>query len=507
MSINQPPNLNEPITFQDYKKYLPTAFDDSLTLLEKLDKVIKGLNQLGDNTNSVISDWNDLMTWIQGSGLDSSVSNKLNSMVTDGTLSTIINQDLFNNLSTAIGVNSGNITTLQTEQGRIKQYILPEDFGAKGDGITDDTNALKNAIASATNGRGIVSLKPYAEYLVTETIVVPAYVSIEGNSARLNAGSVWNDVNNGASVPTKTILFLHGRDPINGTDLIITTKFVKDLRIDGGSQNSSYIGVYAGTPDQSQVTQSSCVNYALYQANLDNIAVSNVAEGLFAAEMWGCKVSKFHTSYIGDCGLKIQGQIVNNDFIGCEWSGFNNAVYVDGATYAGTLRRPEGCNFVGGFIGGAKWGVNIVRCLAFRFLGSIIDLNSVFAVTGLDLSDVQFDHCWIYCSSRAIDLQAYSTSANGTFVNFTGCNISQGSDSPDPYLVYIHIRQNGINFEGCKFNGVVYWDDAACGNMENNFWDGTPDTATRIQKHGTGYMNQSRNVFKQDGSPVTFTNA
>jgi hypothetical protein len=58
-----------------------------------------------------------------------------------------------------------------------------------------------------------------------------------------------------------------------------------------------------------------------------------------------------------DCGLKIQGQIVNNTFVGCNFLGFNNGVYINGTTYQGSIRRPEGCMFLGGLIGAAKWGV------------------------------------------------------------------------------------------------------------------------------------------------------
>ena len=42
------------LLFHRYERYLPTAFDDSLTLVEKINKVIEYLNRLLDEQNSII---------------------------------------------------------------------------------------------------------------------------------------------------------------------------------------------------------------------------------------------------------------------------------------------------------------------------------------------------------------------------------------------------------------------------------------------------------------------
>lgn len=54
------------------------------------------------------------------------------------------------------------------------------DYGAKGDGVTDDATALQNALnAAALAGGGIVFL-PRGTYIVGTTITVPANVRLEG---------------------------------------------------------------------------------------------------------------------------------------------------------------------------------------------------------------------------------------------------------------------------------------------------------------------------------------
>ena len=249
----------------------------------------------------------------------------------------------------------------------MQYYLLPEDFGAKGDGITDDTEALKNCIASAPGGMGILNLKPHVTYVITQTLEIPDYISVIGNNALIKVSSVWNVVTVGASVPVDTIIWIKGREPYAGTDLSMSTRFIEDLKIDGNPYYSNLIGLYMGTADQSKITQSTSVNYAVYKCAFKNISISHVSTGLFLAEVWGSYFENINTSYIGDCGLKIQGQIVNNTFVGCQFSGLNNGVYVNGATY-GTYQTSRGLYVLGGFIGLAKRGCKWSTRIGFQIL-------------------------------------------------------------------------------------------------------------------------------------------
>ena len=118
------------------------------------------------------------------------------------------------------------------------------------------------------------------------------------------------------------------------------------------------------------------------------------------------------------------------------------------------------------------------------------------------MSDFVFDGCWIYCTARAIDIQAFYTIHNNTYVAFNNCHITSDGLT-DPYVAYVHVRQNGIVFNGCKINGVMYWDDASkVGVVTNCQWGDQTTTKPRIIKYGTGYVRQSLNMFKQDGRLV-----
>lgn len=94
-----------PVTYQnthEYEPYLPTAFNESLTLLQKVNKVIHEMNKIGKVTNDFVNMWNDLIEWIVGEGLEDMVNDKLDEWLEDGTMDKIINQKLFGELKAKI---------------------------------------------------------------------------------------------------------------------------------------------------------------------------------------------------------------------------------------------------------------------------------------------------------------------------------------------------------------------------------------------------------------------
>jgi hypothetical protein len=78
-----------------YKRYLPTAFDESLSILQKVNKTIKALEALGEVSTDVITQWNEVMTWVMDEGLTEDVTNRINDILNDGTFTNIINNSLF----------------------------------------------------------------------------------------------------------------------------------------------------------------------------------------------------------------------------------------------------------------------------------------------------------------------------------------------------------------------------------------------------------------------------
>lgn len=101
------PSLHEqaelqPIDFQMYTRYLPTAFDGTLSMLEKINKTIWKLNELGELTNDMLNKWNKVIKWVMNDGLSEAVLKQLEKWLDDGTFEDLINQNLLEDLKNEI---------------------------------------------------------------------------------------------------------------------------------------------------------------------------------------------------------------------------------------------------------------------------------------------------------------------------------------------------------------------------------------------------------------------
>lgn len=77
-----------------------------------------------------------------------------------------------------VPAGTGAVTT--TVQAKLRETVSVKDFGAKGDGVTDDTAAINNAIASVATYGGVVHL-PAGQYKTTSTITLTSGVSLVGD--------------------------------------------------------------------------------------------------------------------------------------------------------------------------------------------------------------------------------------------------------------------------------------------------------------------------------------
>lgn len=136
------------------QRVLPQVYDESLSYSELLGKALHLLNQVIDTTNEYFS----------SEYLEGHVNKKLSEWLQDGTLEQIINVDIFNDL-----------------RNKIRKVITPEDFGAVGDGVTDDIQAFEQMVQYSydNNSKMILSNKVYG---ISRTLYVYEHQQMEGLS-------------------------------------------------------------------------------------------------------------------------------------------------------------------------------------------------------------------------------------------------------------------------------------------------------------------------------------
>lgn len=92
-----------PIRSQEYERYLPNAFDQSLTLLEKVNQVILQLDRMGRLSNDIVEQWQQVMDWVLNDGLYENVVGVIDKMTETGVFQDILESEMLSvvNNSTA----------------------------------------------------------------------------------------------------------------------------------------------------------------------------------------------------------------------------------------------------------------------------------------------------------------------------------------------------------------------------------------------------------------------
>jgi hypothetical protein len=513
---------------QQFQRYLPTAFDEGFTLLQKVDKLIVSMNRVGKLSNDVLDQWNQVMDWVMADGLDASINSKIDSMLQDGSLATIIGTALTDlgtqltalsstvtanqttleaeistnktTLEAEIATNTTAITNLSNKVTKMKFYGTPEEYGAVGDGVTDDTTAVQQALTNCM----ITAFNPN-KYLVKTTLVLPKFHSIQGNHAQIVVPtSGWIPSSLGASVPVNTILYVQGHDNYVNEDVDINTPFVRDLRIIG-NYNYNFIGMYLGTPNQNAITSNSTNANAVIGVNFENISISLTYDALLIAEAWQCSFKNIQVGSAKNRACAIVGQSVNNTFMGCVFRTANQGiygVYIDGATYNGTKWRPEGNMFIGGMVGEGQNGVRVVDGFAIKFTSVIIDLNSSTGIIIDPVSeDVIFSDCYIASNGGTCVSIIDNTDPNqvGRLTIYRGCNfIPAGTNTTS---ATVGSNQQAI-FDGCQFTKNVTFASTAMGSVINSLWNQVMTGDALINTSASGLVFTQNNYFKLQHTAV-----
>ena len=214
---------------------------------------------------------------------------------------------------TATGVGAAT----RSSSDKFSDLVSVKDFGAVGDGLTDDTVAIQNAIAAHNN-----IFIPNGTFLVSSTIEVKARQSIIGLGQR----SIIKAINNN----------------FNTIDMVGDYGLIQNIRIEGGDIALRLYGktqpcVQNGITDVVIVSANTGVqldgfndtNHPCYWNNFDRVLVLHPAINGFHLTRTGGgdtpNANKFHAcrayslgADISHAGFYVEHGSFNNSFIDCE---------------------------------------------------------------------------------------------------------------------------------------------------------------------------------------------
>jgi hypothetical protein len=233
-----------------------------------------------------------------------------------------------------------------------------KDYGAQGDGVTDDTAAIQNAINAATANSQHVYIPP-GTYKVTSSLTGSSHTFI------LGAGM------------GKTILKPSGSFPALSIGTASTPAYywaIRDLEIDGGNQCTN--GIYLNSARQGFIS---------------GVYVHNCSVGVYATKSW---TNGLHQSIISQNSDKnvVLGSLCNDfDLQDVELSGAGNyGLYIVDDQSAGTS---AGVSVFGCLIqGNGKIGINAVAFRGLTISGCYFEFQNSSAQSGG--YDIYLDGGW-----------------------------------------------------------------------------------------------------------------
>ena len=132
-------------------------------IVEYLNGVIASQNTVIDNVNQLSEDFTNLKNFVDNffDNLDvqEEINNKLDAMAEDGSLGRILSAYSF--------------------------AVSPYAFGAVGDGVTDDTEALQDCMDYANEHKLAVYFPSNQTFYITEPINIYSNIEIQGNNAKI----------------------------------------------------------------------------------------------------------------------------------------------------------------------------------------------------------------------------------------------------------------------------------------------------------------------------------
>lgn len=288
----------------------------------------------------------------------------------------------------AIAIQNGLYAEpFELEETKDSTVITPEQFGAVGDGVTDDSTAIQTAINYASDN-GLTLKIPSKVYAIKKTLNITKRVTIIGATSP----ELWID-----GTPCPTLSFI-----LPGTAPAIKIDYYKDSDYKDTNQPPNTDHVVIRNLKITGNNQSFCgIVTRCYQSNFENLTIERFTIGVYTHQTYKVNFRDVVTFYC-DVGFFIGlNTYFNTNFIDC-WCQYNNTIQTnkDASELIDSTLAEK-------FYGGKITGVYVYnsQCRLIRF-----SVESVFyGIYVADNAEVTIDSCGV----ELIPEEGYGLIASG----------------------------------------------------------------------------------------------
>jgi len=292
------------------------------------------------NTNPVILDSRgEANVWLGGVGYKLALYRADNTLI--WTVDNVFGQaGLIDALAASTGSSlvgylpSGTGAVASTVQTKLRESVSVKDFGAKGDGVTDDTAAFTAALNVSTS-TNVIYVPPGYTYRITSTLTIVGNKSLIGQSSgsqNFQAAYIYHDpassgplfnvtsASNGVCIKNLTVTGGNGSFCITSSNSYVRYEYIKMQSYSGGGIQLLKTGVGSSSSkliNCSWTGPASATSYTAFEINVNGGDV----------HLKGC------TAIFGAIGINvIQGQTIIID--GCSVNKQTRSPLVTGGPYS-----------------------------------------------------------------------------------------------------------------------------------------------------------------------------